>query len=232
MGLESTTTIEGLNASWPVGSDQLTTWPSHIKLLKSVLKTSFPGITGNGFNTPVYSRVVELNTAIGLLSNLQTQLDNLAPQSCPINGIILYTGAVSNIPANFSICNGLNSTPDLSQDFIYGSTVEAETGTVGGSSDAIMAAHTHNLDHSHTGSVDADGAHDHTLALYGFGTPGTTISGSNQSASKTGTTSSDGDHSHGVTIGAHTTNTDTVGVSGTNLNNPPYMRLIYIQRKS
>ena len=57
MGLEVATYISGLNASNPIhATDQVSQGDDHLRLLKSTIKASFPGITG-----PVLSTQVELN---------------------------------------------------------------------------------------------------------------------------------------------------------------------------
>lgn len=51
MGLESTTTIEGLNSANPLGSDPKSQADDHLRLIKSVLKASFPRLSRAIFNT-------------------------------------------------------------------------------------------------------------------------------------------------------------------------------------
>ena len=38
----------------------------------------------------------------------------------PVGGIIMWSGTVATIPANWALCNGSNSTPDLRDRFIVG----------------------------------------------------------------------------------------------------------------
>jgi hypothetical protein len=75
MGLESTTTIGGLVSTNPVASDALGQADDHIRLLKTVLKTIFPGAGGSGFTTPITTSEAELNYVDGVTSAIQTQLN-------------------------------------------------------------------------------------------------------------------------------------------------------------
>jgi hypothetical protein len=77
MGLESTTTIGGLVATNPVASDALGQADDHLRLLKNVLKTTFPGAGGAGFTTPIIATETELNYVNGVTSAIQTQLNTI-----------------------------------------------------------------------------------------------------------------------------------------------------------
>lgn len=63
--------------------------------------------------------------------------------------IILWSGAVSNIPSGFALCDGNNGTPDLRNRFIKGAENDGAVGNTGG-------AVNHN--HDFTGN-----GHQHTL---------------------------------------------------------------------
>ena len=79
----------------------------------------------------------------------------------PIGGIIMYNGYFSDIPDNWSICNGTNGTPDLRNQFIMGAYDEGNIGDKGGSRNAVVVAHGHNgsqSSHSHSrGSMNIIG---------------------------------------------------------------------------
>lgn len=70
MGLEVTTTIEGLDESWPLGIDSQDQGDDHIRLLKDVLKTIFPGAGGTGFNKPITATEDDINSIGGLSDQL------------------------------------------------------------------------------------------------------------------------------------------------------------------
>lgn len=63
MGIESSTTIQGLDASWPLSGDRRSEGDDHLRLIKSVLKAAFPGEDGLGFNVPITAKEADLNAA-------------------------------------------------------------------------------------------------------------------------------------------------------------------------
>jgi len=65
MGLETGTTISQLDATWPLGGDQVSSIDNHARLIKAVLKAQFPGAGGLGFNTPITATEAELNAIHG-----------------------------------------------------------------------------------------------------------------------------------------------------------------------
>jgi hypothetical protein len=78
MGLEVTTFIAGLNNVWPLGpTDSATQGDDHLRLIKSVLKSTFPGASGNGFASQITATEAEINRLAGVTSPLQTQLNAL-----------------------------------------------------------------------------------------------------------------------------------------------------------
>jgi hypothetical protein len=67
MGLETGTTISQLDSTWPLGGDQKSQGDNHLRLIKSVLKTQFPGVGGLGYNTPITAKESDLNALPQLL---------------------------------------------------------------------------------------------------------------------------------------------------------------------
>jgi hypothetical protein len=127
----------------------------------------------------------------------------------PPGAIMMWSGSIASIPSGYLLCDGTSGTPDLRSRFIVGAGSTYAVAATGGSADAIVVSHTHNIsDPGHFHSVNAGG---------------TT---SNQ---PTG----------GGTINLATSNTSTAvtnisinsaGVSGTNANLPPYYALAYIMK--
>jgi len=69
-------------------------------------------------------------------------------------GIILWSGAVVNIPSGYVICDGNNGTPDLRNRFIVGA---GDTYAVAASGGAADQSHTFTADgHDHGIDADAD----------------------------------------------------------------------------
>ncbi len=86
MGLEVTTTIAGLVATNPVASDAVGQADDHLRLLKNVLKTIFPGAGGSGFSTPLTVTEAELNYVHGVTSAIQTQLNTISAAAATADG--------------------------------------------------------------------------------------------------------------------------------------------------
>lgn len=101
MALESATYISGLNAANPLGSDPLSDADGHLRLIKSVLKTTFPNIAG-----PVNLTHTQLNTPF------------------PVGGVLMWAGSTAAIPDGFALCDGTGGTPDLSSLFATVGTVD------------------------------------------------------------------------------------------------------------
>ena len=65
MALESSTYINGLVATNPTSSDNISAGDNHIRLLKSTIKATFPNVTGavSGTHTAINSAVIAANAA-------------------------------------------------------------------------------------------------------------------------------------------------------------------------
>lgn len=66
---------------------------------------------------------------LDLLNSIVTRVRKLEAQEpgsgldaalIPIGGIILWSGAIADIPTDFQICDGTNGTPDLRDMFVVG----------------------------------------------------------------------------------------------------------------
>lgn len=184
--------------------------------------------TGTANNTSAL-----VTTSTGLLQKIDA-----AP--IPKGGIILWSGAIGNIPTGWGLCDGgtINgvTTPDLRDKFIVGAGNTYKVDATGGSKDAVVVSHTH------TGTTVSGGSHHHFIAHNGLdNTDGlnTTMPMAKQSNSggelkyaldsfsggtaTVGKTSSHTGHTH-----QFTTSNAIGGVSGTNKNLPPYYALAYI----
>jgi microcystin-dependent protein len=139
----------------------------------------------------------------------------------PANIVIIWSGAIVDIPEGWFLCNGQNGTPDLRNRFVVGAGSNYILDQTGGSANAINVSHTHTAaigsspNHSHTftsGQLNSDGSFiGHiTDRLGGFPPLGT--DGGNSS------------HSHSVM------NSNSTGESGTDKNLPPYYALAYIMK--
>ena len=61
MGIETATTIAGLDKTWPTGIDPVNKGDDHLRLIKQVLQDQFPGSGGNGFATAITATETEIN---------------------------------------------------------------------------------------------------------------------------------------------------------------------------
>jgi hypothetical protein len=145
----------------------------------------------------------------------------------PSGVIVMWSGAIANIPTGWLLCNGANSTPDLRDRFIIGArqddagvaktNVTGSLTQTGGSKDAIVVSHTH------TATV-TDPGHNHTYsALAGTSTHPT---GSGSTEARGQVLSYDtGSKTTGISVA-----NSTEGSSGTNANLVPYYALAYIMK--
>lgn len=244
MPLETGSYISDLVSTNPVSTDGLGQADDHLRLIKDVLKTSFPNV----------------NAAVSI------SMADLLHGFTPIGGIILWSGAISAIPTNWHLCNGASGTPDLRDKFVIAADADsAGTYNVGASGGSLTTAGlTTNTDgaaltdsqgaHTHTGTsgnttltAGQIPAHTHNTTVtstgtnIGFNGGGSTFLDLSAGTGITlGTYTSDsgsvGGGSHNHTIGSdgahtHTASNHAHGLSVT-VNPPPYYALAYIQRIS
>lgn len=80
-----------LDDTWPLGGETKTQGDDHIRMIKNVLKTIFPGVGGNGFIEPIVATEAEINYLDNVSSNIQSQLDSLSDAlSAPVNTVLLF----------------------------------------------------------------------------------------------------------------------------------------------
>lgn len=138
MGLEVGTTIESLDSSWPLGGDVKSQGDNHIRLLKEVLKATFPGVGGNGFNVPIIAKEDEINFLAGVTSNIQDQLNAITTNTnlmAPSGTVLIFFQLVP--PAGWTQLAANNDSMLR--------VVDTGGGSAGGSSSPISfnSAHTH-----------------------------------------------------------------------------------------
>lgn len=178
----------------------------------------------------------------------------------PSGGIVMWSGAIGNIPLGWTICDGTDGTPDLRDRFIVGAGSTYLPDDTGGSKDAVVVSHSHSGStstdglHSHSGSTNVEGNHRHQSGVqYNQGNSqdsavygrhgGQSISDINVASGSTAfadinraaLTDFEGSHSHSINTDnsgshSHSFNTDNEGESGTNKNLPPYYALAFIMK--
>ena len=135
----------------------------------------------------------------------------------PVGGIILWSGSIASIPANWQLCDGTNGTPDLRNRFIVGAGSLYSPANVGGTANSIVVEHTHQL-----------------FSDIGYAQDALPSVGANEYAAVKNVEFQAylnynivGGASNPVpTLGR----SSTAGSSGTNANLPPYYALAYIMR--
>ena len=174
-----------------------------------------------------------------------------AGSSLPAGGIIMWSGAISDIPSGWAICDGTNGTPDLRNRFVVGAGGSYNVQTTGGEATHVLTVaempnhthsgprHRHRVDPPATTSSGQSASHHHNF-------PASNENGGSSSAwNRTATGSIDGyhntgnasnDHTHSVNIapfwsdyeGTGTTGSRGGGVGHNNL--PPYYALAFIMK--
>jgi hypothetical protein len=138
-----------------------------------------------------------------------------SPTVIPTGLISLWSGSIGSIPSGWVLCDGNNSTPNLTDRFIVGAGNTYAVAGQGGSADSIVVSHTHTATVTDPGHL-----HTYTSVTTAGVSPGGGLvipNGTTTSNTSTATT--------GITVSNAST-----GVSGTNANLPPYYALAYIMK--
>lgn len=240
MPIESATNISQLNTAYPASTDGVKEGDDHIRLIKQVLQSTFPNITG-------------------AVTKTQTEL-NRTYNEVPIGVIMMWSGANASIPSGYALCTGQTvsrtdgagtiTTPDLRDRFIVGSGTTYATGNTGGANTVTLStgqlpSHTHTLNLS--GSVGAAGAHSHSVNDPGHA-HGITIRASDRTGAGNGFIAgpntanfgygTDGagtgisingvaDHTHALSLSG---SANATGSGDAHENRPPYFALAFIMK--
>ncbi|WP_055394730.1 phage baseplate protein [Flagellimonas eckloniae] len=163
------------------------------------------------------------------LKRLETILE-LQSAKMPIGGIIMWAGAIADIPDGWALCDGSNGTPDLSGRFIVGydsGDDDYDIGDTGGEKEHTLTE-SEMPAHNHDGSTNSAGSHSHNATVYRTNGSNTTQSGiggaTDLDTPRTGTTNSAGAHTHSIT-------TNNKGGGQPHENRPPFFTLAMIQFK-
>ena len=152
----------------------------------------------------------------------------------PKGGIIMWSGAINNIPKGWALCDGTAGTPDLRERFVVGAS---KTGTYTVNSTGGEVQHKLTVSempsHTHTGSTNTTGSHSHR---YKGDTDVSSIpfacDGSDEPSKSSGKIGSDPEDYGGEVSGAHehTLNISSSGSNNAHENRPPYYALAYIMK--
>lgn len=166
----------------------------------------------------------------------------VAGNGIPKGGVIMWSGAVNQIPAGWALCDGTNGTPDLRDRFIVGAGSGYAVGASGGEATHVltvneMPSHTHIQDaHTHT-----QNDHNHGITDPGHFHPigGNNVGGSGNARIDTNRnfTMNTDSRTTGITINnATATNQNTTptnqntGGGAAHENRPPYYALAFIMK--
>ena len=216
MALESATYIDGLVKENPTGSDSISEGDDHIRLIKKVILDTFPNITG-------------------AVTATQTTLNTIGT-GITGGGIILWSGtiaAITGLAPDWYLCDGNNSTPDLTDRFII--HADADSGgtrnrnAVGGYSTRTPEGTLGNVG-THSITTDELAVHSHTSSLVtGVTVVGAASTGLASTSDNVGLHSFAGGGAGGGNTHTHTGSTFT-GTSVTDNNMPLFYALAYIMK--
>ena len=140
--------------------------------------------------TTIYDSIDELTNRVNLIPIL------------PVGVIMIWSGSEDAIPDGWSLCNGANGTPDLTDKFILGAGANYSVGSIGGEETVVL-------------TVDQIPSHSHEFIRH----------------QATSDETSNGDSGYGAsnkTLDMVTTSTANTGGSQAHNNMPPYYALCYI----
>jgi microcystin-dependent protein len=158
------------------------------------------------------------------LNRIETGIEGAFAIGVPTGGIILWSGAVNNVPTGWNLCDGSNGTPDLRNRFVVGAGQTYAVAATGGLADVTLTSSqipAHQHAYSGTTSAGTGTTAPHTVAS-SFGGGGGYILG----VPVAGTSFGPGDHTHAY---SGTTDNNTGG-GGSHTNLPPYYALAYIMK--
>lgn len=241
MALETADFINELDENNPTFNDPVGRGDDHARLIKHVLKSTFPNFDG-----PIDLSDDEINE---LPEDIQNRLDFffavIRPHLMPAGIILMWSGNINSIPDGWQLCDGSNGTPDLRNRFIVGAGASYNVGNNGGSNTKNTSNdgnHDHGGTQGHSLTIGQIPAHGHDLvisrrSISGGATGGALPNSSLLTAARNfnfdtgrlgGTnvsnTGGGNSHSHGISnSGNHRHSVDV---------RPPYYALAYIQKIS
>jgi hypothetical protein len=242
MGLETATTISGLQSTNPTLLDPLSQGDDHLRLIKSVLKSQFPGVGGQGFASVITATEAQLNFVTGATSNIQTQLNthttNIATALAVIPAGTRMVFAQAAAPTGWTkvttwanhmlrVVSGTGGGSFTGDSPILNSKVVSHTHT------SAATTATESALHSHTITIDAVAAHTHTYTSTDTTSQQAQSLGGGIAVGKTtSTSSSGGGHTHTGSTGtesaahAHYLSGTTDVPTGTSTWTPSYLDTI------
>ena len=211
------------------------TLSGNISATSGSVNSSTLSVTNNSsLNTLNVSGISTFNSRVNVNGNVSVGAGSsfIGNGTIPFGGIIMWSGAIANIPTGWALCNGSNGTPDLRDRFIVGAGSNYSVAGVGGTTNSIVVAHTH------TGTTSTEGSHTHEVLVAQNSSSNTNrldnadTAFAGEGGSQTYITDNGvGDQLlNNAGIHSHTITVNSTGSSGTNANLPPYYALAFIMR--
>ena len=195
MPLEISNFIEGLDTSWPLGGDKHIKGDDHLRLIKHVMKATFPGVNGNGIKEAIIATEQELNWLTGLTDNIQDQFDALASDISGLQGELSAPAGTSMLFYQTVPPNGW--TQDTTKNDHMLRIVSASGGAAGGTDSPILNDKVPL--HTHTATASSVGNHTHSYNKFVSGGRNNSGGGTDIGSGQTG-----GAGAHGHSINVHT----------------------------
>lgn len=231
MSLETADFINELDENNPAFNDPVGRGDDHDRLIKHVLKTTFPAFTG-----AVTLSDAEINALPQDVTDaVAAAVADLSPHLVPTGAITMWSGSLASIPTGWQLCNGTNGTPDLRNRFVVGAGASYAVGTNGGSNTKTTSSDTHNHGgtQGHALTLAQMPSHSHGLGgIQLYRNPkdeGSTFGPDYDPTDNDGnvvtaqTQGSGQAHSHGISNDTHSHTVDV---------RPPYYALAYIMKTS
>ncbi|HUH35153.1 MAG TPA: hypothetical protein VL022_04905 [Moheibacter sp.] len=208
---------------------------THVRIVETVEKRFFE----NGDEKVVYKQRKAIFGTPGVpwqvfqrprdLWNLTLQQDQIKPKVVPTGAIVMWAGAINQIPAGWKLCDGQNGTPDLRARFVVGyDDREVDYNAIGKTDGRKFVQLTEQQLPKHTpkGTVTIP-PHSHTIngAIRSGGTQ------SNALTNKSNTPHSTISNTGSAGGGTFTANMQEIGGGAAHENRPPYYTLAFIQFK-
>jgi hypothetical protein len=182
MPIESAQYISQLDPANPLSTDSVSQSDDHLRTIKLALKNTFPLL-----DAPVPLTAAQLSYPV------------------PKGVIVLWSGAIVDIPLGYALCDGTNGTPNLLDKFVVGAGSTYAVADTGGDVNTAMAG-----SHTHTINGATAGAPGVTTGSVQAGTGAPVVTAVAAPANHTHTANLVGDHQHASL--------------------PPYLALAYIMK--